>query len=237
MCPEVAPLTNIGTGVSLMGAKKIVTDFGMQVKNLFTRGTNNDYETCYERAQTVQVLLVFSAYFDIIRDYLPDENREIVLSPEVKLSLTEKGMAGYIKQLKNQSTVATSEEASQILKYNLAFPSPLESVDEYHQRLLGFYKILNKYFVDFICLLTEWQTLPQAQQDFFFACFNRFPNAALENYKKQYTELKSESTSFRIWADTREYYQLSSQIDIGFKTLTGVIQGFNEKWLRCQNYK
>lgn len=71
MCPEVAPLTSIATGVSLVGAKNIITNFGAQLKGLFTHDKNNDYATCYERAQTAQVLLVFSAYFDVIRAYLP----------------------------------------------------------------------------------------------------------------------------------------------------------------------
>lgn len=143
MCPEVAPLTSIATGVSLVGAKNIITNFGAQLRGLFTHDKNNDYATCYERAQTAQVLLVFSAYFDVIRAYLPNETREIVISPEVKFSLTETSLAGYINQLKKQSTVSASEEARQILEYNLAFPSPLESVEEYYQRLLKFYMILN----------------------------------------------------------------------------------------------
>lgn len=228
MCPEVAPLTSIATGVSLVGAKNIITNFGAQLKGLFTHDKNNDYATCYERAQTAQVLLVFSAYFDVIHNCLSDENRKFVLSPEVKLSLTDKGLAGYIEQLKKQSAVVASEEARQILEYNLAFPSPLESVEEYYQRLLKFYMILNKQFFDFVCLLTEWKTLPQAKQEFYFACFNRLPDAALANYKKQYTELKAESADFRTWADTEAYLHLSGQIDVGFKSLTRAIQSYCE---------
>lgn len=228
MCPEVAPLTSIATGVSLVGAKNIITNFGAQLRGLFTHDKNNDYATCYERAQTAQVLLVFSAYFDVIRAYLPNETREIVISPEVKFSLTETSLAGYINQLKKQSTVSASEEARQILEYNLAFPSPLESVEEYYQRLLKFYMILNKQFFDFVCLLTEWKTLPQAKQEFYFACFNRLPDAALANYKKQYTELKAESADFRTWADTEAYLHLSGQIDVGFKSLTRAIQSYCE---------
>jgi hypothetical protein len=230
MCPEVASLTNIAMGVSLVGAKNVITNFGAQIKGLFVHDKNNDYATCYERAQTAQVLLVFSAYFDVIRDYLPNETREIVISPEVKFTLTETSLASYINKLKKQSTIVASEEASQVLEYNLAFPSPLESIDEYHQRLLRFYKILNKHFVDFVCLLTEWKCLPKEKQELFFSCFNRLPDAALENYKKQYTELKTESVEFRIWADTQTYRHLSSQVDIGFKTLTCAIQSFYEKF-------
>lgn len=90
ICPEVGLVGNLASGVDLLGVKSAIKDSGKLIQGLFKRKSFVDFSSRYENAQAAQVLMIFSAYFDSMWMYVPDESREIALSDGEKLKITEK---------------------------------------------------------------------------------------------------------------------------------------------------
>lgn len=231
ICPEVGLVENLASGVNLLDAKSILENTGKHIVGLFSQKDRVDFNSRYENAQAAQVLLVFSAYFDSMQMYLPDESREIALSASEKLTITEKSVEEYsawiVKLFENKEK--SSQEARNILEFRLDIRAPLETETEYLNRLKDFYKILNKQFLYFYEKLSFGEQITESQKDHFMAIVRSLPEIAIKNYKKQYYELKSNVEDFRIWADTQEHFGLSAQIDVGFQRMSVQIEKYIEE--------
>ena len=85
---DMGIINNLATGATLAGAGvgAIVSKAAGNAFALFTGRDHGDYATRYDQMQIAQVLLVYAAYFDTISQFLPNENGEIVLSPNVTVS-------------------------------------------------------------------------------------------------------------------------------------------------------
>ena len=111
VCKETVLLSDLSLGTDLVAAGGIIGAGKDQIKKLFRTPQTADYYSLYERAQAAQVMLVFSAFFDLIEKYLPDESREIALSGKDKIVLTEKSLTEYSEWLKGQGSAPASPEA------------------------------------------------------------------------------------------------------------------------------
>ena len=228
VCKELKVLEALSAGTDLVAAKGIVEAGKNQIKKLFQSPQPADFYSRYERAQAAQVMLVFSAFFDSMEIYLPDESREIALSGKEKIVITEKSIADYKEWLKEHSSEPASPEAREILEYPLDLPTPLESAGEYKDRLCRFYKMLTAQLLVFFEKLAVSDELSEFQKDRFFSIIDALPEAAAENYKKQYFELKAESEDFRVWADTQEHSGIEKIIDVGFERIAKLIKEYEE---------
>lgn len=220
VCPEVGLISNLGSGLDLLGAKSVIKNVGTHIRELFTREDIVNFTSQYERAQAAQVLMVFSAYFDSMQLYLPDESREIALSKNEKIVLTEKSLEEYKTWIEKRSHERASQETRELLEFHLDLRAPLETEFDYQNRLNEFYAILNKQFLKFFDRLSFGEQISDAQKDHFMAVLRNLPEIAVENYKKQYYELKTTVDAFRIWADTQEHIGLNRQIDVGFQKMS-----------------
>ena len=230
ICPEASLLTNLSSGIDLLGVKGAIENVGRHVRELFDKECIIDFTSRYERAQAAQVLMVFSAYFDSIRLYLPNQSREIALSKKESVALTEKSIAEYAAWVKVCCSKSSSQAAQEILEFPLDLPAPLESKDHYYKRLLSFYEILNKQFISFFDRLSFWEQLTEKQRDHFLAVLRSLPKKATENYDKQYYELKTTCSDFKIWAEMQEHIGLSKQIDVGFQNMSERIMRYVEQF-------
>ena len=233
ICPEVGLLGNLSTGVDLLGAKSVIKNSGKLIQGLFTKKSFVDFSSRYENAQAAQVLMIFSAYFDSMWMYVPDESREIALSDGEKLIITEKSLEEYSEWIKKRSLEHASQETRDLLEFRLDIRTPLESETDYQIRIKEFYKILNKQFICFFEKLSFGEQISDSQKDRFMAVIRNLPGIAFKNYKKQYYELKNTIDDFRIWADTQEHIGISEQIDVGFQKMTVQIV----KYLETHNSK
>lgn len=218
ICKEAEALALLSAGTDLVAAKSIIEKGKDQIKGLFGNDDQPaDFYSSYEKAQAAQVMMVFTAYFDSMALYLPDEYREIALSGKEKMVITEQSIADYNEWLKEHSPEAASPEAREILDYPLDLQMPLESVSDYKNRLCVFYKMLTDQLLAFFEKLSFLDDFSGSRKDKFFNTLNKLPAMAVENYRKQYFQLKKESEDFRIWADTWEHKNIEKQIDVGFK--------------------
>lgn len=229
--PEVGLAENLVSGADLLGVKNVLVNSGKLVVGLFSQKNHVDFASRYENAQAAQVMLVFSAFFDSMQMYLPDESREIALSDNEKLTITEKSLEEYKAWIVKCSgdKEQTSQEARNILEFHLDIRAPLESEGEYLYRIKEFYKILTKQFLCFFEKLSFGEQNTETQKDRFMAVVRSIPEIAIKNYKKQYFELKKTVEDFRIWADTQEHFEISTQIDVGFQRMSVQIEKYIEE--------
>lgn len=220
MCKNVALLTSIATGLTLIDAKSAIENSIKKITQVFNKDYK-DFSTKYEHAQIAQVLIVFSSYFDSIKLYLPDEDRKISLSSKEKYTLTEESIKQYRDYL--------LEKSCEILDYDLSMPNPIESFEEYLKHLNDFYDILNREFVKFYEQLSFWDEMKEEKRDAFLSVIRKLPSESVENYKKQYYELATCFHDFFVWTNIQEHRFLSNKIDIGFKEISENIQLYIEK--------
>lgn len=225
ICRETAVMDSLSDGVNLLGAAEAVVGAGGQIARLFEH-QKPDFISRYERAQVAQVLLVFSAYFDAFRLYLPDASGKIVLSSGEKTVLSQKSIEKYAAWAKEQSARDASPGGREILNYELDLPAPLQSPEQYQKHLESFYKILNTEFLEFFNKLDFWEQLPEWKKEKSMAALRKLPNMAVQNYKKQFFQLQAECADFKVWADIQAYAGVSAQIDVGFTRLAGIIENY-----------
>ncbi|MDE5932921.1 MAG: hypothetical protein K2H40_10640, partial [Lachnospiraceae bacterium] len=122
VCQETAFLTNIANGVTILDAKAEIEKSVKTIANTFGKKTYEDFTTKYEHAQIAQVLIVFAAYFDSMKLYLPDEEKQIRLSKTEKFILTEKSIAEYVSSLAVKSKEKTTQNMKYLFEYDLSLP-------------------------------------------------------------------------------------------------------------------
>lgn len=84
-----------------------------------------------------------------LRLLLPDEERQIKLSPREKQILTEDSISQYVSFLKNNLSKNPEQTAKEIFEYDLSMPNPVEDIKDYLEYLRKFYEILNKELLQF----------------------------------------------------------------------------------------
>lgn len=225
ICPETAIFTKIGDGVNLLGAKEAIGNSVTGIVNTFKNRKYIDFTTRYEHMQIAQVMIAYAAYFDSIKLYLPNEEREICLSDEEKYQITQESIKQYTAELKKRG----EQRKSEILETDISMPDPMLGFSDYLDYLKGFYEILNREFRTFLEKMSVFEGLSESGRDKMEAILRGLPQAAVNNYKKQFYELAACFPDFAVWADMREYRMLEKQIDVGFERIRETLNTFEER--------
>lgn len=222
MCKEVDLFTNIANGVSLLDAKSAIEESIKKIENVFRNKEDADFYTKYDNVQIIQVLIVFSAYFDSIKLYLPDESGIIRLSAEEKYVLTEESIKEYLDNLVEKS----KKKKRQILDYDLSIPNSIESFEYYLEKLRNYYNILNEEFIKFYEKLLLWEKMEEHKKDRFKTIVRELPGIAVENYKKQYYQLAVIYPEFFVWTNIQQHESISRNIDVGFQEISHLLSKY-----------
>lgn len=219
MCKELATATALEAGLLKVDLVDVIDSTISSIKTAF--GTKHeDFTTRAEDAQIAHVLIVFAAYFDSIKLYLPDANREFALNNKEKYALTEASIEEYITYLTEHTTLPLSNESFEVTDFTVPFPNPVEGFSASTIRLEKFYTILNSRFLEFVEQLSYIESIPGHKRDRFYATINAIPSLALDSYKKQYFELSALFPDFFVWTNQKEHEAIQDSIDVGFNEIT-----------------
>lgn len=213
-------------GLNWLDAEDKIENAIASVKKLVSK-QDEDFITRAENAQIANVLLIFSAYFDTVRQFLPDKDRNIYLD-EVQYCLTEKSLKAYQEKLLSKGNSPADANGKQISEWELVLPNPLESLDEYDKRLKEFYSLLNNSFRIYI----EGLSCTEDMQEHLRGELNRkleiIPNAAVASYRAQYYSLAAICPDFFVWTTQQEHQQQKEIVDRGFRALSNQIRSIPE---------
>lgn len=229
ICKDVAFITNVVNGATILGAKPIIEKSIKNIVKAFTNKEFTDFSTKYEHAQIAQVLIVFAAYFDSIKLYLPDEERKIKISSKEKQILTENSISQYISFLEDNLSKCAKQTAKDIFEYDLSIPDPVENLKDYLGQLKEFYEILNKEFMQFYEKLSFFDEMKEEKREHFLAIIRGLPAKAVENYEKQYYELAVKFNDFFVWTNIQEHKKIQKKLDVGFVEIARLISDYCEK--------
>ena len=229
ICKETAVLTNISNGVALLSAQKEIESAIRNIPKTFKNKQYADFSTKYEHAQIAHILIVFAAYFDSIKMYLPNEEKKIELSPKEKFFLADEAINKYIKFLEEGEKHKPEAKAKEVLEYDLSLPDPIVNLDRYSKRLKDFYVLLNQEFMVFFEKLSFWEMHKEVERDSLLAVLRKLPDKAVENYQKQYYELAVNFNDFFVWTNIQEHEKIQKSIDVGFSAIAEQIQTYYEK--------
>lgn len=227
MCKDLAAAIALEAGLVNVDVKNVVDETINSVKSAFKKETD-DFTSRAQDAQIAHVLIVFAAYFDSIKLYLPDSNRAIELSNKEKIILTEHSLDDYNEFLKDQSTQEISDECIEVIDYPLSMPNPVEGLESSMERLGKFYELLNSRFLDFVEQLSYVESMRGHKKDRFYATMRSIPKKALESYRNQYYELSALFPDFFVWATQREHEEILHSIDIGFDDISKKLNNIAE---------
>lgn len=229
LCRDVSFIANAVNGATLLGAKPIIEESIKNILEVFNKKQYTEFTTKYEHAQIAQVLIVFSAYFDSIKLYLPNEEFEIIFSPKQKIKTTEECIADYIKNLEKNILKPAEQIAKDIFDFDLSIPDPIKKQKDYLEQLKSFYEILNKEFLQFYEKLSFLENMKEEKREYFYAIIRGLPNKAVENYKKQYYQLAINFNDFFVWTNIEEHRKLNNKLDIGFANIENLVKDYYEK--------
>ena len=227
MCKELAAGMALEVGLANIDVKNVVDNTMDSIKSAFGKN-ETDYTARVQDAQIAHVLLVFAAYFDSVKMYLPDANNAFALSNKEKAQITKRSLESYETFLKKQVTEGVQDEGRVILDYSLAMPNPVEGLDTSMHKLRGFYELLNSRFLDFVDRLSYVESLRGDKQDQFYATIEKMPQMALQTYKDQYYALSALFPDFFVWATQREHEETLRAIDVGFAEISRRITNISE---------
>ena len=180
---------------------------------------DEDYIARAENAQVANVLLVFSAYFDTVKQFLPDKERNIYLD-EVQYCLTEKSLRAYQDKLLAKEKDSEDAEGRRIANWEMMLPNPLEGLEEYEKRLKDFYSVLNSSFRTYLNGLSCTEDLQEHLRGELNRRLELIPDAAIGNYKQQYFSLAAICPDFFVWTNQQEHQQQRELVDRGFQSLS-----------------
>ena len=223
--PETTLLMNLSTGADLLSIKSAIGNIRSGIKDFLTQG-QVDFVSKYERAQAAQVLLILSAYFDTMKQYIPDETNAISISKEEKITITDKALAAYTERISKQRSNQNIKVPRSIMDYDLDFQAPLETEQQFKERLSKFYELLNEEFIKFISNLSFTERLTGTDRDHFMASLRIVPKQSLNNYYSQFFELQNLVPSFCIWANNQAHTEIINKIDVGFEDISRRIDKF-----------
>ncbi len=228
ICKDIVSAAALETGLLNVDVKDVIDTTIDTIKSAF--GTkHDDFTTRAQDAQIAHVLIVFAAYFDSIKQYLPDANREFALSDKEKYSLSQDSIDEYTTYLSEQANLQRSEDSFELTEFAVPFPNTVEGFSASVSRLEKFYEILNTHFLNFVEKLSYIESIPGHKRDHFYAIMRAIPKIALTNYENQYNELSSLFPDFFVWATHREHEAIHSSIDIGFTLLSRKFENIAEE--------
>lgn len=229
ICKDVSFMMNLVNGATILGAKPIIESAIKNIANVFSNRKYDDFSTKYEHAQIAQVLIVYAAYFDAIKNFLPDEERKIKISNKEKIAIAEESISKYNCLIKENLTQEAGGNLKTIFKYELPMPNPIESIQEYKKSLKHFYSILNDHFMLFYDSLELIEKMNEGEREKLAAVMRELPDQALKNYEKQYYQLAVNFNDFFVWTNIEEHKKMQKRLDVGFEEISKSIVDYCEK--------
>lgn len=215
LMPEVEAIVNLGNAVNIIGAAEAITSGVKGIYEYFKDRNYNDYKTRYNDMQIAHYLIVYAAFFDTIKEYLPDESGKINLMGNEKVFITKEAIKKYRDSLKIRNESENIWTNSDVI-----MPSPLCSFDTYLKNLKTFYKFYSNEFFNFFRKLECWESLKGTEKEGVVSAINSLPDNAVQNYKKQYYELSRCFRDFEIWTNQKKMQYVERKIDVGFNTVS-----------------
>lgn len=200
-------------------------------------GKQEDYTTRAENAQIANVLLVFSAFFDSIKKYLPDANREIALQDGEKVMLVEKTLTTYESYIKDCESRIITQDGKRIIDRPLLIPNPIDGLDETKTGLKKFYGLLTDQFRSFVDKLSYYESLRGHQKEKFDAYLREIPKLAVNCYQAQYYQLAADFPDFFVFSNQKEHSDIQRSIDVGFRKITEKIPHIAELYSESLAYQ
>lgn len=222
--PELEPLVNLSNGVNLIGAADAIGVAINGVHKYFKNRKYTDYKTRYNDMQIAHYLIVYSAFFDAIKEYLPDEEGKIALMGNEKVFITKEAIKNYQKGLNYNR----NKENDKWIDDVVSIPDLLCTFNSYLDHLKVFYKKYSFEFMKFFTKLECWENMKEEQKDCVVSVIDKLPEYAIENYKMQYYELARCFSDFEIWINLRERQCVENVIDVGFNSLSKKISNLIE---------
>lgn len=213
----------------------LVNECVESVKSLL--GKQVDYTTRAENAQIANVLLVFSAFFDSIKQYLPDANREIALQDGEKVMLVEKALTNYEKYIKDCGSRIITQYGESIMNRFHLLPNPIEGLDDTKKGLYKYYSLLTDQFRIFVDELSYYESLQGHQKDRFEAFLRSVPELSVKCYQNQYFQLAAEFPDFFVFSNQREHSNIQRSIDVGFRQISEKIPHIAELYSESLAYQ
>ena len=229
ICRDVAFITNIVNGATILGAKPIIEKSIKNISKVFAKKKFTDFTTKYDYAQIAQVLIVFAAYFDSIKLYLPDEEHNVRISSKEKQMLTDSSISKYINFIEENISKDAGQTAIDIFEYDLSIPDPIGNLKSYREQLKKFYEILNKEFLQFYEKLSFFDDMNEKKRECFLTIIRGLPIKAVENYEKQYYQLAIDFSDFFVWTNIEEHRRLQNKLDVGFSEIASLVSDYCEK--------
>lgn len=238
MTKDATLSTTLGFRTDLLSAKNVVGSLGTAVVEFFNGRKYEKYLEKYEEMQVANFLIIYAAYFDTMRELLPDMNGAIQLKNNERLILSKKAIEKYQARLGERTE---NDKSATVLFQELEFPRITEAQDDYMNRLALFYELLNTEFEKFYQTMVEFETISGPQRDYIFAVIRTLPLLACDNYKKYQFTLMKEFPAFQVWVEREQFFAVQEkleQINVGFHHLPEIIETYMEhctdsRILRC----
>ena len=213
-------------GLVWLDAGEKVENAFSSIKNLVSK-QDEDFVTRAENAQIANVLLVFSAFFDTVKIFLPDKDRKIYLD-EVQYCLTEKSLKDYQARIQEKEKECVDADGKRIVDWNLVLPNPLEGLAKYEKRLEEFYSVLCASFRGYLDGLSCTEDMQEHLRGELNRRLEMIPKAAVGSYKEQYYALAAVCPDFFVWTNQSEHQQQRELVDRGFQSLSEQIRSIPE---------
>ncbi len=217
MCKETAGIIGLvdklGAGQTLIGAKETITKAVSGILDGF-KHKEKDYAARYENMQIAHMLIIYAAFFDAAKEFLPDEEGQVVLSAKEKYVITKQAMRTYLEDLGQHTE---EKEGVWFLNSEIYFPEPTAGFREFLEGLKEFYERLTIEFGRFYEKLAVWDKLEEEIKDKAMAVLRNLPERAMESYEKQYYELECCFEDFAVWAGRERHKKLEEKLDVGFE--------------------
>lgn len=217
----------LDSGLTWLDSCEKIENAVTAIKGIFSK-SEEDFLTRAENAQIANALLVYSAYFDTVKIFLPDKEGNLHLE-DIQYRLTEKSLNVYRNNLLARGNNPMESKGREIADWELMLPNPLEGLDEYEKRLKEFYEVLNESFRIYLEGLSCVEDAKEHLRGELNRRLPKLPDAAVGIYKAQYYALAAECPDFFVWTNQNEHQQQKEIIDRGFQSLASKIDSIPEK--------
>ena len=224
VCKESEIFDFLSSGLTILDSFDAIHHAKESIKRAIV--WEDDFVTCYENLLIVQVLIVFSAYFDSIKTYLPDASKKITLTDSEKLTITDDSLKAYQDKIRHE---ASCEFVGKEFQYNLDLPNCIDGMRRSQKRILEFYNMLNIRFQSFLFGFKYVEDLQPEHRARLHAILRELPNLAVMNYKAQYNALCSRFPEFFTLANKQEHEEILTTLNVGFKNIPNQFRAFQEE--------
>ncbi len=190
-------------------------------KRLVAQEKDTSYITRAENAQAANVLIIFTAYFDTIRQIIPDADKNIFLG-EMQPVLVEKSIQNQqIFEQQTEVLFPITEDKS------FSLPNVLDGASPYEVVLKGYYSLITSQLRCYLYDLAYYEQMPEYKKEELNTALNGASEKAVRNYWAQYFILASDSPEFFVLATHQKHVEIKKDIDCGFNDISTKLENIH----------